>query len=88
MQVVHSDIAYEETESLSGYRYTVSFIDDFQRFARMYYLRSTDECLDRLKELVAECGIPVKLRTDNGGEYISRDFKEFCVTKKIFHELA
>ena len=34
-----------------------------------------------------ETGNPLKrLRTDNGGEYISREFKEYCSKHRIRHE--
>ena len=88
LQLVHSDVAYVETESLSGHRYVVNFIDDLTRFARVYFMRTKDECLDKFKEFVAECGTPERLRTDNGGEYISNEFKEYCKEQKTFHEFT
>ena len=36
-----------------------------------------------------EIGNPLKrLRTDNGGEYISREFKEYCSKHGIGHKLT
>ena len=36
-----------------------------------------------------ECGKPImKLRTDNGGEYMSKDFQAYLTSKGIEHQLT
>ena len=59
----------------------------------MYFLRQKSEVLDRFKEfestVTKECGEYIAtLRTDNGGEYLSREFQEFLKSKGIRHELT
>ena len=46
------------------------------------------QVLDKFKEYVAENGTPRTLRTDNGAEYTSNKFKEFCRDSKIKQEFT
>ena len=69
--------------SLGKYVYYVSFIDDFSSYTWIYFLKKKSEVFDRFKEFKAlvenqtERKIKV-LRTDNGGEFCSKEFEEFC----------
>jgi transposase InsO family protein len=79
--------------SLSGYVYYVSFIDDYSRKIWVYFLKSKDEVLGKFKELKAlvenlsERKIKI-LRSDNGGEYTSKEFGNFCKYVEIKRELT
>jgi hypothetical protein len=67
------------TTSLGGARYFVTYIDDFSRKVWVYLFKSKGECLEKFKALVetqSENKIKV-FRSDNGGEYISKEFKRF-----------
>ena len=63
--------------------YYVSFIDDFSRNTWIYFLKKKSEVFDGFKEFKAlvenqtEKKIKV-LRTDNCGEFCSKEFEEFC----------
>lgn len=71
--------------SLSGYLYYVIFIDDFSQKTWIYFLKTKEfeEVLDRFKEFraqvenLSEKRIKV-IRLDNGGEYTSSSFNDFC----------
>jgi hypothetical protein len=69
--------------SISGYVYSVSFIDDYSHKTWVYFLKSKDEVFSKFKEFKAlienlsERKIK-KLRSDNGGEYTSKYFENFC----------
>ena len=57
----------------------MTFIDDYSRYCAVYFLKQKSEVLDKFKEFEAvvtnECGECIStLRTDNGGEYLSRHF--------------
>jgi hypothetical protein len=70
------------TSSSNGYVYYVSFIDDFSCKAWIYFLNSKGEVLRKFKELktlienISEKNIKV-LRSNNGGEFTSDEFKAF-----------
>ena len=67
------------SSSISGYVYYVSFIDDYSRKTLIYFLKSKDEVFSKFKEFKAlienlsERKIKI-LRSDNGGEYTSKEF--------------
>ena len=94
LQLVHSDVCGPmQTESIGGHKYFVTFIDDYSRCCAVYFLKKKSEVLDKLKEFEAivtnECSQSIgKLRTDNGGEYLSKEFEMYLKSKGIQHELT
>ncbi len=81
------------TESIGGCKYLVTFIDDFSRCSSVYFTKHKSEVLHKFKEFEAATtgGGSLKigtLRSDNGGEYISREFKAYLESKEIHHELT
>ncbi|CAA0836973.1 Unknown protein [Striga hermonthica] len=80
-----------EVDSLGGSRYFVTFIDDASRKLWVYFLRTKDEVFKYFKRFHAmverQTGKPLKcLRSDNGGEYSSHEFKNYCADHGIRHE--
>jgi transposase InsO family protein len=68
--------------SLSGYEYYVTFIDDHSRKTWIYFMKTKDEAFRGFQEFKAlvenQTGRKIKTpRSDNGGEYTSKDFKDF-----------
>jgi len=58
------------------------FIDDATRFTSVYIIKRKSKALDRFKDYKAEMekqtGMTIKrLRTDGGGEYMSKEFEKF-----------
>ena len=57
----------------------------------VYFLKIKDQVFEHFKKFHAmaerEKGKPLKcLRTNNGGEYTSNEFKSYCSEKAIRHE--
>eukprot|EP00253_Pinus_taeda_P026700 PITA_26700 len=78
--------------STAKHRYYVIFVDDFSRKCWIFFMQKKSETYSKLCEFKAlfekESGKKVKaLRSDNGGEYISDDFKDFCKAEGIRKEL-
>jgi hypothetical protein len=94
LDLIHSDLCGPMTvASLSGYVYYVIFIDDYSRKTWIYFLKSkeSEEVLDRFQEFKAQIenlnGRKIKtLRLDNGGEYTSKCFIDFCIEAGIKRE--
>jgi transposase InsO family protein len=94
LDLVHSDLCGPMTiASLSGYLYYVIFVDDYSRKTWIYFLKSkeSEEVLGRFQEYRAQVenltGKKIKiLRSDNGGEYTSKGFCDFCVEAGIKRE--
>ena len=94
LDIIHSDICGPmQTTSLSGYSYYASFINDYSRNTSIYFLKNKDEVFQRFKEFKAlvenlyEKKIKI-LRSDNGGEFTSNEFNDFCKEARIKRELT
>ena len=94
LELIHSDIyGPMPSTSLSGYVYYVSFINDYSRKTWIYFLKRKDEVFGKFKEFKAliENHSNKKIKTprsDNGGEYTSKDFDGFYKDAGIKRELT
>ena len=92
LELVYSDVCGPfEVESLGGNRYFVTFIDDASRKVWVYLLKAKDQVYQFFQKFHAlverETGKFLKcLRTDNGGEYTSKEFRNYCSAHGIRHE--
>ncbi|KAL4282228.1 hypothetical protein GQ457_03G017580 [Hibiscus cannabinus] len=94
LELVHSDLfGPMKTSSMNGSKYFVLFIDDLTRMCWVYFLKSKLNVLSTFKEFKifaenqSDCKLKV-LRTDNGGEYVSNEFNDFCRDSGILHQLT
>jgi transposase InsO family protein len=94
LELIHSDVCGPmPSSSISGYVYYVSFIDDYSRKTWIYFLMTKDEVISKfkefkaLKENISERKIKI-LRSDNGGEYTSKEFVNFYKDVGIKRELT
>ena len=92
LELVHSDVCGPmHIVSDGGARYLLTFIDDHSRMTVTYFIKNKYEVLGKFKEYlkVSESFTGKKLkrlRSDNGGEYISKEFNEFCKQQGIIQE--
>jgi len=78
--------------STTKHKYYVIFVDDFSRKCWIFFMQKKSETYSKFCEFKAlvekESGKKVKaLRSDNGGEFISGDFKDLCSAVGIRREL-
>lgn len=84
LHLIHSDVfGYLPVPSLGKSRYYVSFIDDFSRYTWIYFLKRKVEVFDKFQEFksLVENQNRKKIKvlsSDNGGEYCSNKFDDFC----------
>src|SRR5438445_9145531 len=82
LELVHSDVHDVGHLSFSGYRYWVTFIDDYSRFHFVLPIKAKSDVFEALKTFKAfaenqsERKIKI-LRDDKGGEYMSNAFLKF-----------
>ena len=92
LELVHSDLAGPmDPTSREGFRYTLGFTDDYSGLVTVYFLKSKDSTVEATKRFIADVapyGRVKRLRSDNGGEFISREFKELMLENKIKHETS
>ena len=87
-QAVYTDlIGPMQVRAPGGFYYGITFTELTSRFRYFYPLRRKSDALNAFKQLVAEVeadGFKIKLlKSDNGGEYVSEDFKTYCAQEKI-----
>ncbi len=63
-----------------GYRYVPSVVDHFSRYVKFYPLESkhTYGVIQALAQYVTDFGAPHSIILDNGGEFTSQAFQQFC----------
>ena len=93
LELLHSDVCGPfRVDSLGGHKFFVTFIDDFSRKMWVFFISHKGQVLSKFQQLVqlveTSTGKKVQaLRTDNGGEFTSTAFSDFCTSKGISREL-
>jgi hypothetical protein len=94
LDLIHSNVCGPmSVKSLGGSLYYVIFIDDYSRKTWLYLLKTKDEVFNKFQEFKVEIenltNNKIKtLRTDNGGDYTSKEFVAFCKSAGIRRELT
>jgi hypothetical protein len=94
LDLIHSYVSGSmSVASVQGSSYYVTFIDDFSRKTWIFFMKTKDEVFSQFQEFRAQVenqtGKKIKvLRLDNGGEYTSNDFKDFCKEAGIKREMT
>ena len=94
LELIHSDLFVPVKQpSVSGYRYMITFIDDFSRYVWVDFLKEKSEAFDKFKgfkeKVEKEVGRKIQcLRTDNGGEFTSTEFTRYLQDCEIKRQLT
>jgi len=93
LDLIHSDVCGPMTpKSLGGHVYYVTFISDHSRKAWVYLMKTKDKVFPKFQEFKAKVenltGKRIKmLRSNNGGEYTSKEittfYKESGIKRKL-----
>ncbi|KAL3834104.1 hypothetical protein ACJIZ3_008840 [Penstemon smallii] len=88
LELIHSDVWQAPVMSLGGARYYVSFIDDYSRRCWVYPIKKKSDVFSVFKTFKARVKLESEkkikcMRTDNGGEYTSNEFDNFCQQEGI-----
>jgi hypothetical protein len=91
---VHIDlVGPTRTKGLNGEQYFMLLVDDYTRMTAVFFLRKKSEAFKHFKiykEMVeTETDSKIKcLRSDNGGEFTSKEFMDFCSEHGIKRQLS
>ena len=96
---IHTDLCGPmQEDSMGGSRYLLTFIDDYSRYSFVYFLKTKCEVLSKFQELVQyiengnhkvkELKVINNIRSDNGGEYTSKEFERYCTEKGISRQFT
>ena len=93
LERVHIDLTGKIPKSYNGYSYAMVITDDFSRFRKLYLLKKKDQVLKSLQDYI-ECFSKYfdktvrSIRTDNAGELISDETRQYIESKRIHLELS
>ena len=81
-QRVHLDFA----GPFYGYMWLV-YVDAYSKWAGVVQMRTTraDELIDVIRPIIGTFGLPAKLVTDNGPQFVSTEFATYCNMNGIRH---
>jgi len=91
-EIVHSDVwGISPIISHAGYKYFVTFIDDYSRYTWVYFLQNKSEVFFMFKLFLVlvntQFSATIKtLRSDSRGEYMSNDFQSFLQSNGIISQ--
>ena len=90
LELVHTDLAGPITPvARDGFKYAISFIDDYSGVTFMYFLKQKSDTIaatERFLADVAPYGFVKRIRSDNGTEYTCKQFQLLCDKNRIRHE--
>lgn len=92
--IIYSDVCGPITPTTYDKKnYLVVFIDDYTHYTVTYLISYKSEVFTAFKDFVAKSQVHFNLKIvylycDNGGEYLSKEFKNFCVQKGISYHLT
>ena len=90
LDLVHCDLAGPiEPMTKEGYRYVLLFVDDYSGMQMAYFLKHKNHALEATEKYLADVSVfgRVKcIRSDNGGEFVNKEFEALLIRNKIKHE--
>lgn len=92
--LIHSDLCGPmSVPSLNGSLYFLTFRDDFTGYGFIRFLKKKSEVSSNIQQLIALFETEtneriVTLRSDNGGEYMSKELMQWIANKGIVHQTS
>ena len=93
LEFVHIDVCGPfNVQACGGYKYFITFTDDYSKYGYVYLMHMKSDALDKFKEFKAksenQLGKHLKtLRSDRDGEYMSNEFDSFLKEHGIISQL-
>lgn len=92
LALVHTDLAGPiEPVSTEGFRYAITFTDDYSGTVFVYFLKSKSDTVEATEKFLADSapfGKVKCLRSDNGSEYTSQAYKLLLKKHCIRHDTS
>ena len=94
LQLVSTDLLGPVSPTaIGGYNYMAKFTDHSSRLKAVYFIAKKSDALSSLVNFVQDIAIPLGLRveylrSDNGGEFVSSEFRHYCKTTGIVQQFS
>ena len=92
LELVHLDVCGPMSiQARGGYEYFITFTDDYSRFGYVYLMKRKSKPFEKFKEFRTEVENQLSkhikaIRSDCGGKYILRDFKDYLTENVIISQ--
>ena len=90
-EFVHTDLNGPLKPSKEGYKFVITFVDDYTGNIAIYFLKQKSDTVAATKRFLADVapwGTIKRLRSDNGTEYTSESFKSLMIDNSIRQEFS
>jgi len=92
LELVHTDLAGPiDPESRDGYRFALSFTDDYSSAVFVYFLKHKSDTVKAIEKFLADTAPYGKIkciRSDNGTEFTGKDYQALLSSNGIRHETS
>ena len=92
LELVHCDLSGPiDLIAREGFRYSISFVDDYTGTIMVYFLKSKSDTVAATEKFLADTapyGRVKCIRTDNGTEFTGKSFKSLLLKNVIKHEFS
>jgi hypothetical protein len=90
-KILHSDVGSYKEVSWEGYKYFVTFVNDYSKFVSIFPMKSKSQVFSCFKLFRAAFEKDkrftiLSLRSDNCGEYLSNEITKYLADSGITHE--
>ena len=87
-ELIHTDLCQIRESSVKGYKYFLTFMDDFSRYLFIYFLKNKHQVTDtfiNFRNLIENrYEVKIKIvRSDQGREYVNKRLLDYMVKKGI-----
>eukprot|EP00794_Sanderia_malayensis_P008499 gene8499-9408_t len=90
LELVHCDLSGPiDPVSIDGFKYAISFTDDYSGLMMTYFLKQKSDTVEATRKFLADISPIGKvkcIRSDNGSEFISKEFQACLTSQGICHE--
>ena len=91
-ELIHADLAGPIDPMAKGnFKYVIAFTDDYSSIIFPYFLKCKADAYQAFEKFIADVaplGKILRLRSDNGGEFISKSFKSVAIKNNIRQEFS
>ncbi|KAK3874235.1 hypothetical protein Pcinc_020808 [Petrolisthes cinctipes] len=92
LELIHCDLAGPiDPPAREGFKYAITFVDDYSGVIMVYFLKHKSDTVAATERFLADSapyGHDKKIRTDNGTEFTSAEFRSLLVKNCIKHEFS
>ena len=82
------DLAVDLMGPLPSGHSLLVIVDYYSRFYEVEVMQSTtnEKIIDRLADTFCRHGLPITIKSDNGPQFKSNEFREYCAQHSIIHQ--